>query len=99
LVEDARRVFANSIGAEARDLIITSGASESNNTAIIGTALARRESGQHLITTSVEHHSVLHPMQYLETLGFEVTYLRVDDTGCVTVQQVAEALRPDTILV
>ncbi|HJA90816.1 MAG TPA: cysteine desulfurase [Candidatus Jeotgalibaca merdavium] len=99
LVEDARRVFANSIGAEARDLIITSGASESNNTAIIGTALARRESGQHLITTAVEHHSVLHPMQYLETLGFEVTYLPVDDTGCVTAQQVAEALRPDTILV
>ncbi|APZ49029.1 cysteine desulfurase NifS [Jeotgalibaca sp. PTS2502] len=99
LVEDARRVFANSIGAEARDLIITSGGSESNNTAIIGTALARRESGQHLITTAVEHHSVLHTMQYLETLGFEVTYLPVDDTGCVTAQQVAEALRPDTILV
>lgn len=99
VVEQARLVFANSIHAKAADIIITSGASESNNTAIIATALALREKGKHLITTSVEHHSVMHPMQHLETLGFEVTYLPVDKTGRVTVEQVKEAVRQDTVLV
>ncbi|AZP05140.1 cysteine desulfurase family protein [Jeotgalibaca ciconiae] len=99
VIEDARKIFARSIQAQEKDLIITSGASESNNTAIIGTALALQEKGKHLITTAVEHHSVLHPMQYLEKLGFEVTYLAVDETARVTAQQVEEALRPDTILV
>lgn len=99
LVDEARRILAQSIQAKPEDLIITSGATESNNTAIIGTALALKDKGKHLITTAIEHHSVLHPMQYLETLGFEVTYLPVDATGRVTARQVAEALRPDTILV
>ncbi|MDE1548394.1 cysteine desulfurase family protein [Jeotgalibaca caeni] len=99
LVEDARWVFADSIGAKPADIIITSGASESNNTALITTALARREKGNHLITTAVEHHSVLHPMEYLETIGFDVTYLPVDESGSVTADQVEAALRPDTILV
>lgn len=99
IVDEARRIFAQSIQAKPADLIITSGATESNNTAIIGTALALQDKGKHLITTAVEHHSVLHPMQYLETLGFEVTYLPVDETGRVTAQQVAEVLRSDTILV
>lgn len=99
IVDEARRVFAHSINAKPVDMIITSGATESNNTAIIGTALALQKKGKHLITTAVEHHSVLHPMQYLEVLGFDVTYLPVDATGRVTAKQVAEALRPDTILV
>lgn len=99
LVDEARRILAQSIQAKPEDLIITSGATESNNTAIIGTALALKDKGKHLITTAIEHHSVLHPMQYLETLGFEVTYLPVDQTGRVTARQVAEALRSDTILV
>lgn len=99
LIDEARRILAQSIQAKPADLIITSGATESNNTAIIGTALALKDKGRHLITTAIEHHSVLHPMQYLETLGFEVTYLPVDETGRVTARQVAEALRPDTILV
>lgn len=99
IVEEARRVFAHSIKAKPIDLIITSGATESNNTAIIATALARQAKGKHLITTAVEHHSVLHPMQYLETLGFEVTYLPVDETGRITAKQVKAALRADTILV
>lgn len=99
IVDEARRIFAGSINAKPIDLIITSGATESNNTAIIATALARQGKGKHLITTEVEHHSVLHPMQYLETLGFEVTYLPVDETGRVTAAQVKAALREDTILV
>ena len=99
IVDEARRVFAQSINAKPADLIITSGATESNNTAIIGAALALQNKGKHLITTAVEHHSVLHAMQYLETLGFDVTYLPVGRTGRVTAKQVAEALRPDTILV
>lgn len=98
-IEDARQVFAQSIQARPEDIIITSGGSESNNTAIVATALALREKGQHLITTAVEHHSVLHPMNYLETLGFEVTYLPVDEEGQVTPEQVKAALREDTILV
>lgn len=99
LVDQAREVFARSIQAKSEDIILTSGATESNNTAIIATAMALREKGHHLITTMVEHHSVLHPMQYLETQGFEVTYLPVDKHGCVTAQQVKMALRSDTILV
>ncbi|MGP6138820.1 cysteine desulfurase family protein [Jeotgalibaca sp. A127] len=99
IVDEARRIFAGSINAKPIDLIVTSGATESNNTAIIATALAMQEKGRHLITTEVEHHSVLHPMQYLETLGFEVTYLPVDETGRVTATQVKRALREDTILV
>lgn len=99
IVEEARNIFAASINANPQDIIITSGATESNNTAIIATALAMQSKGKHLITTAIEHHSVLHPMEYLEKLGFSVTYLPVDETGRVTAQQVEEALRPDTILV
>lgn len=99
IVDDARIIFASSIHADPKDIIITSGGSESNNTAIITTALARQNKGKHIITTSVEHHSVLHPMNYLETLGFEVTYLPVDEMGRVTALQVEKAIRRDTILV
>lgn len=98
-VEESRIILASSIHAEPEDIVITSGGSESNNTAIIPTAFALQKKGKHLITTAVEHHSVLHPMNYLETQGFEVTYLPVDETGKVTAVQVEEAIRPDTILV
>ena len=99
IVDDARSVFANSIHAKPAEIIITSGATEANNTAIISTAFALKEKGMHLLTTAIEHPSVLKPMQYLETQGFDVTYLPVDETGRVTVKQVEDALRPDTILV
>ena len=99
IVDDARSVFANSIHAKPAEIIITSGATEANNTAIISTALALKEKGMHLLTTAIEHPSVLKPIQYLETQGFDVTYLPVDKTGRVTVKQVEDALRPDTILV
>lgn len=99
LVDEARSVFARSIQANPVDIIVTSGATEANNTAILSTALALKERGKHLITTAVEHPSVLNPMQYLETQGFDVTYLPVDENGLVTADQVEAALRPDTILV
>lgn len=99
IIDSARRIFSQSINARPADIIMTSCATESNNTALISTALALHKKGKHLITTAVEHHSVLHPMKYLETLGFSVTYLPVDATGRVTAEQVKNALRPDTILV
>lgn len=98
-IDQARRIFASSIKADPADIIITSCGTESNNTAIIPTALALEGKGKHLITSAAEHHAVLHPMHYLEELGFEVTYLSVDDTGRVTLQSVMDAVREDTILV
>ncbi|WP_087033522.1 cysteine desulfurase family protein [Trichococcus palustris] len=98
-IEDARRIFANAIHAVPADIIMTSCGSESNNTAIIATALALRAKGKHLITSAVEHHSVLHPMAYLETMGFEVTYLPVDEKGNIAISDLENALREDTILV
>ena len=98
-IDQSRRIFAASIQADPADIIITSCGSESNNTAIIPTALALKGKGKHLITSAAEHHAVLHPMNYLETLGFEVTYLPVDAAGKVTLQSVKNAVREDTILV
>jgi len=98
-IEEARRIFANAIHARPSDIIITSGGTESNNTAIIATALALREKGKHLITTVAEHHSVLHPMAYLQNLGFEITYLPVDETGSISIMDLKNALREGTILV
>ena len=89
-IDQARRIFAASIKADPADIIITSCGSESNNTAIIPTALALKGKGKHLITSAAEHHAVLHPMHYLETLGFEVTYLPVDETGKVTEGDIAD---------
>ena len=99
ILDQSREVFAKSIGAKPSEIIITSGGSESDNTAIIGAAFSRQEIGKHIITTAVEHEAVLKPMEYLEELGFEVTYLPVDTTGKINLKQFAESLRPDTILV
>lgn len=99
ILDQSREVFAKSIGAKPNEIIITSGGSESDNTAIIGTAFSRQEIGKHIITTAVEHEAVLKPMEYLEELGFEVTYLPVDTTGRISLKQFTESLRPDTILV
>ncbi|MEG2293577.1 MAG: cysteine desulfurase family protein [Carnobacterium sp.] len=99
LLDDARLTFAKSIGAKQSEIVITSGGTESDNTAIIETALSRQETGKHLITSQIEHHAVLEPMEYLESLGFEVTYLPVDTFGRVDPEAVREAIRPDTTLV
>lgn len=95
----ARRTIANSLNALPSEIIFTSGGTEGDNTAIISSALANQKKGQHIITTAIEHPAVLEPMKYLESLGFTVTYLPVDEKGQITPQQVQEALREDTILV
>lgn len=98
-LDDAREVLAQSIGAKSGEIIFTSGGTEADNTAIIGTAYARATEGKHIITTQIEHHAVLHTCEKLERDGFEVTYLPVDQTGRVAVEEVQKALREDTILV
>jgi cysteine desulfurase len=98
-LEKARDEIARFMDADPQTLIFTSGGTEADNMAIIGVAMANRERGKHVITSQVEHHAVLHACQYLEQLGFEVTYLPVDETGMVRLEDVKQALRPDTILV
>lgn len=99
LIDYARQTMAKSIGADPREMIITSGGTESDNMALIKTAEAYADKGKHIITTTVEHPAVLNPLRYLESKGFDVTYLPVDEKGRITVEQVQEAIRPDTILV
>ncbi|MFJ5764862.1 cysteine desulfurase family protein [Lysinibacillus sp. NPDC093210] len=98
-LDNARDVLAQSIGAKPGEIILTSGGTEADNMAIIGTVTARAAEGKHIITTQIEHHAVLHTCEKLERDGFEVTYLPVDAHGRITVEAVQEALRDDTILV
>jgi cysteine desulfurase len=98
-LNDARASFASLIGARPAEIFFTSCGTESDNWAIKGGAEARKDKGRHLITSKVEHHAVLHTMQHLEKLGYEVTYLDVDRFGRVSPEAVRKALRPDTTLV
>ena len=91
--------MAKVLGCESRELIFTSGGSEADNLAIRGVASRNRDRGNHIICSQVEHHAVLHTCQDLERHGFEVTYLAVDRYGRVSVDALAAALRPDTLLV
>ena len=96
----AREQVANALGAKVNEIYFTAGGSESDNWAIRGCAqLGEKKGKKHIITTAFEHHAVLHTCQYLEKLGFEVTYLPVGDKGLVTAQQVEDAIREDTCLV
>ncbi|MHC5215382.1 cysteine desulfurase family protein [Enterococcus sp. LJL128] len=98
-LEAVRQIIAESLHAAPHEIIFTSGGTESDNTAIIETALRMKDKGKHLITTAVEHPAVLEPMKYLETMGFDVTYLPVDSSGRVTIEAFEEALNEETILV
>lgn len=98
-LENARQTIADSLQVKPHEIIFNSGGTESDNTALIETALAKQSQGKHIITTAVEHPSVLNTAKYLEQLGFEVTYLPVDKKGQLAVDEVKEALRADTILV
>jgi cysteine desulfurase len=98
-VERARDQVAGLIGAIGKEIVFTSGATESINLALKGAAMAYASAGRHLVTTNAEHPATLDSMAFLETQGFEVTYLPVDETGRVSPEQVAAALRPDTVLV
>ncbi|PNY19153.1 cysteine desulfurase family protein [Streptococcus parauberis] len=98
-LRECRQEIANLLDVPSRQLIYTSGGTESNNTAIKGYALAHQDKGKHIITTAIEHHSVLHTMDYLEKrFGFEITYLEAKD-GIISLDEFQKALRPDTILV
>ena len=98
-IEEARKQIAKTLRAEPGEIVFTSGGTESNNQAIFGTALAAKRRGKHLITTSIEHASIYQPMGFLEEMGYEVTYLPVDEYGHVLEEALKAAIRPDTILV
>ena len=99
LLEESREKVARAIGALPKEIYFTSGGSESDNWAIKGIAEAHKNKGNHIITTKMEHHAVLHPCEYLEKNGFEVTYLDVDEYGVVKLDQLKEAIKKETILV
>jgi cysteine desulfurase len=98
-VNRSRDFIAGALGCLPAELIFTSGGTESNNMAIYGVLQANKDEKKHIITTLIEHHAVLHPCEWLEKLGFEVTYLPVDETGLVQVADVQSAIRPDTALI
>lgn len=98
-IKTAAEQIAGILKVAEKEIIFTSGGTESNNLALIGTALANQRAGRHIITTSIEHASVYNPLIFLEELGFEVTYLPVDGQGFLSLEALADALRPDTILV
>ncbi len=99
LMKDAREKIAKTLRVEADEIYFTSGGTESNNWALAGAAFANRRSGNHIITTAVEHASVLQPLSMLADEGFRITHLKVDRYGCVNIEDLKEALCDETILV
>ena len=99
VVDSARRTVARSLGCRASEITFTSGGTEADNAALKGVAFALRNVGNHIITTVIEHHAVLHACHQLEQFGFDVTYLPVDDYGLVDPEEVAGAVNDRTILV
>ncbi len=98
-IKTATEQIARILKVAEKEIIFTSGGTESNNLALIGVALANQRTGKHIITTSIEHASVYNPLIFLEEQGFEVTYLPVDAQGMISLEALAEAVREDTILV
>lgn len=98
-LEEARASVAKNLGAQPEEIYFTSGGTESNNWAIKGTAEAQHRKGKHLISSTIEHHAVLEPLEYLQKQGYEVTLVPVDSTGLVDPQAVQQAIRPDTVLI
>lgn len=94
-----REVLAELIGAKAEEIYFTAGGSESDNWALKATAEAYKNKGNHIITTKIEHHAILHTCEYLEKQGFEVTYVDVDGDGVVKLDELQAAIRPTTILI
>lgn len=98
-VKNSRQIIADSLKVTPKEIIFTSGGTESNNTAIIGTAIANKRQGKHIITTVMEHASVYNPMFFLEENGYEVSYIGVDELGHVNIDELKATIRDDTILV
>ncbi len=98
-ISKAREIIARAIGAKENEIYFTAGGSESDNWALKATAEACKGKGNHIITSKIEHHAVLHTCQWLEQHGFEVTYLDVDEFGTVKLEELKKAIRPTTILI
>ena len=98
-IENAREIVANALGANPKEIVFTSSGSESDNFAIKGVALAKQQKGNHIITSSVEHHAVLYTCKFLEKNGFTVTYLPIDQDGIVKLDELEKAITPQTILI
>ena len=98
-ITECRELIADTLGAKANEIYFTAGGSESDNWALKAAAEAYETKGKHIITTKIEHHAILHTAQYLESKGFEITYLNVDENGFVKLDELRNAIRPDTILI
>ncbi|MCI9238442.1 cysteine desulfurase NifS [Lachnospiraceae bacterium 50-23] len=98
-VSRQRDIIAETLGANSNEIYFTAGGSESDNWALKAAAEAYRKKGNHIITTKIEHHAVLHTAEYLERQGFEITYLDVDEDGKISLDELRAAIRPTTILI
>ena len=98
-IEDVRATVAEFLGAKAEQIYFTGGGSESDNWALKATAFAKREKGKHIITSKIEHHAILHTCEYLEKLGYEISYIDVDENGVIKLDELKTAIRKDTILI
>ncbi len=98
-VDEARQSVADAINAKSSEIYFTAGGSESDNWALKGIADSYSDKGKHIITTKIEHHAILHTCEYLESKGFEVTYLPVDEYGIISLEDLKSAIRDDTILI
>ncbi len=98
-VREAKEILANILKVNENTIYFTSGGTESDNMALIGCAMAGRRRGNHLITTRIEHPAILRTMQYLESQGFRITYLSVDELGIISLEELKQAITPETLLV
>lgn len=98
-VNKARKTIAGTIGADESEIYFTNGGSESDNWAIKGIADQLKDKGNHIITTKIEHHAVLHTCEFLEEHGYEVTYLPVDEKGLISLEELEKAIKPETVLI
>lgn len=98
-VEEARAAIAGIIGARPEEIYFTGGGSESDNWALKATAEAYAKKGKHIITSAIEHHAILHTCEYLEKQGYDITYVGVDENGVIRLDELEQAIRPDTILI
>ncbi|MBP3703167.1 MAG: cysteine desulfurase NifS, partial [Lachnospiraceae bacterium] len=98
-VNESRQIIADTLNADVRDIYFTAGGTESDNWALIATAEAYEAKGKHIITSKIEHHAILHTCEYLESRGFEISYIDVDENGILKIDQLKAAIRPDTILI